>query len=88
MSPECAAGEFETCCHVPRSSSSGSEVDPSAIMAASTPWTSRRDDLCPPAGKFVGTWEYPSGNAEEHPSLTGDRQCKSWNLEPFPGQSF
>ena len=66
MSPECAAGEFETCCHVPRTSSSGSDGDPSAIMAASTPWTSRRDDLCPPAGKFVGTWEYPSGNAEEH----------------------
>jgi hypothetical protein len=60
MSPECAAGEFEACCHVPRTSSNGIEVEPSM------PWTSRRDDLCPPAGKFVGTWEYPSGNAEEH----------------------
>jgi len=72
MSPDCAVDDFESCPHVPRTSSSGSSGgaggDISVSMLASSPWCRKREDLSPPPCKFAegGLWEYPSGSAEEY----------------------
>lgn len=69
MSVDCAAVGYA---HCPHAASASTEIDPPVCVAAGTPWTLSRNDLCPPI-KLPDTWEYPSGDAEDHRNGLAER---------------
>ncbi len=62
MSAECAALDFTICQHA---DNVGFEKCPLDAPPVGTPWSLSRNDVCPPI-KLPNTWEYPSGDAEDH----------------------